>query len=78
MIEIWRSLESEGEKTLGLEEMRLMPVKMADDLDRQVGGHWIYDEETAKANFDCSVQYFGTDGRVSLNQWVASFGPFYR
>ena len=55
MIEIWRSLEPENDKTLGWEEMRQMPVKMADDLDRQVGGHWVYDEDTAKANFDCSV-----------------------
>ena len=34
LIEIWRSLEPENDKTLGWEEMRLMPEKMAEDQDR--------------------------------------------
>lgn len=39
--------------------------------DKLAGGHYIWDETTAKAAFDYSVAIFGTDDRFSKSQWFA-------
>jgi len=39
--------------------------------DKLAGGHYIWDETTAKATFDYSVAIFGTDDRFSKSQWFA-------
>jgi len=44
--------------------------------DKMVGGHWVWDDASAKASFDYMASIFGSNGRVTLDQWMASFGPY--
>ena len=56
--------------------MKGMTVAFAPIHDKICGGHWIWDEETAKANFDFTVSLYGTQGRFTLIEWFASFQPY--
>jgi hypothetical protein len=44
--------------------------------DEIAGGHWIWDDVTAKAAYDFTVNLFGCDGKYSKTQWFSSFIPF--
>ena len=46
--------------------------------DSLAGGHWIWDDATAKASFDITVKLFGKDGRISRQQWMNSMVPYVR
>ena len=46
--------------------------------DKLVGGHWEWEAESAKAAHEYMVSLFGSNGRVTLEQWTASFMPYMK
>ena len=58
MVDAFNSLLPAGKDSLGFDEMKKMQDVMAPSHDHLVGGHWIWDEKTAKAGFDFMVGIF--------------------
>jgi len=76
LTEIWNGLKVPGQDTLGWDEMRKMQFHYAPMHDQIAGGHWIWDDVTAKAQYDFGVALFGCDGRYTKTQWFATFVPY--
>ena len=54
-----------GQNTAGWEDMKKMQEKFNPMNDKIAGGHWIWEESSAKAAFEFSCSIFGTDGRFT-------------
>lgn len=78
LTEAFNSLLPAGKDSLGWEEMKKMADVFSPTHDHMVGGHWNWDDKTAKATFDFMVSIFGQDGRVTLGEWLNSFIPYMR
>ena len=76
LTDVWNSLKAPGQETLGWEELRKIQFHYAPMHDEIAGGHWIWDDETAKAAHDHQVGLFGFDGRYTKTQWFGSFVPY--
>tara|TARA_B110000285_G_C14830469_1_gene470624 strand:- start:169 stop:414 length:246 start_codon:yes stop_codon:yes gene_type:complete len=60
-----------GQHTVGWEGIKQVRDSFNDFDDKTFGGHFIYDDATAKASFDFTVKIFGEyDGKISFGQWV--------
>lgn len=55
-----------GQTSLGWNEMKKMQEEFAPMHDKLVGGHWCWDDASAKAAFECMASVFGSNGRVTL------------
>lgn len=78
MVDAFNCLLPAGKDSLGWDEMKKMQDAFADSHDHLTGGHWCWEDKTAKASFDFMVNIFGCDGRITLNQWLNSFIPYMR
>ena len=65
------SLLPKDKDSLGWEEFKCMTEKFAPMQDKAAGGHWIWDDSTAKASFDYGVGIYGDDGRFSFSQFMS-------
>ena len=67
-----------GQTSLGWDEMKKMQDEFAPMQDKLVGGHWCWEDASARAAHECMASCFGSNGRVTLEQWMSSFGPFMK
>ena len=51
--------------------MKKLGASFDADNDKLAGGHWIWDDSTAKASFDYGVGIYGDDGRFSFSQFMS-------
>lgn len=51
--------------SLGWEEFKEMQNKFAPMHDKLAGGHWCWDDASAKATYDFHVKLFGREGRYT-------------
>lgn len=78
MVDAFNQLLPAGKDSLGFDEMKHMQDIFAPTHDTLTGGHWVWEDKTAKASFDWMVNVFGEGGRVTLKQWMSSWIPYFR
>lgn len=71
LAEVWMSLLKKGERTLGWDQLKCMQDKFAPMHDKLAGGHWCWDDKTAKAHYDFTTKIFGNGDRISFPDWMA-------
>lgn len=65
-----------GQNSLSWNEFKKIDESFASMHDQAFGGHWIWEDASAKANFDYMTSVFGSNGRVTFDQWCASFPDY--
>jgi hypothetical protein len=70
--------DSENMGSLTGEDFWTLFEKFGDQHDTLPGikGHWVLDKKTFDENSDWYMNMFGTDGRMTFDQWSATF-PIY-
>lgn len=63
----WSKLQDPHTETCGWEELKKFGASFNEIHDKMVGGHWNWDDATAKAQHDFTVAHFGTDGRYTFS-----------
>jgi hypothetical protein len=67
-----------GQTSLGWDEMSKMQDEFAPMHDKIAGGHWCWDQESAKEAHNYMASLFGSNCRVTCEQWMSSFGPYMK
>lgn len=76
---VFDSLLPVDKDSLGWEEFKLMQDKFAPEHDKIAGGHWCWDDATAKAHFEFGVNIFGgVNCRYTKPQWFAQLIYYLR
>lgn len=72
----WNKYLPAGQNSLSWNEFKRIDESFNEMHDKAFGGHYIWDDASAKANFDYMASIFGSNGRVTMEQWSSSFPDY--